>query len=48
MKLHLSFPNHPIFRKRSTDVPDYGLLNDLLWSDPSDIAADWEENERGG
>ncbi|KAK7694693.1 serine/threonine protein phosphatase Pzh1 [Cerrena zonata] len=33
--------------QRPTDVPDYGLLNDLLWSDPSDTAADWEDNERG-
>ncbi|BGP34361.1 serine/threonine protein phosphatase Pzh1 [Rhodotorula toruloides] len=32
---------------RPTDVPDYGLLNDLLWSDPSDTALDWEDNERG-
>lgn len=32
---------------RPCDVPDYGLLNDLLWSDPSDTALDWEENERG-
>lgn len=32
---------------RPTDVPDYGLLNDLLWSDPSDTAAEWEDNERG-
>ena len=32
---------------RPTDVPDYGLLNDLLWSDPADMAADWEANERG-
>ena len=32
---------------RPTDVPDYGLLNDLLWSDPADMAADWESNERG-
>lgn len=32
---------------RPADVPDYGLLNDLLWSDPSDTAADWEDNERG-
>jgi diadenosine tetraphosphatase ApaH/serine/threonine PP2A family protein phosphatase len=29
------------------DVPDYGLLNDLVWSDPSDTALDWEDNERG-
>ncbi|KAK3806162.1 MAG: serine/threonine-protein phosphatase pp-z [Linnemannia elongata] len=33
--------------RRPTDVPDYGLLNDLLWSDPSDTALDWEDNERG-
>ncbi|KAI8055556.1 Metallo-dependent phosphatase-like protein [Gilbertella persicaria] len=33
--------------QRPTDVPDYGLLNDLLWADPADIAVDWEDNERG-
>ncbi|BFZ53013.1 serine/threonine protein phosphatase Pzh1 [Savitreella phatthalungensis] len=33
--------------KRPTDVPDYGLLNDLLWSDPADTMNDWEDNERG-
>lgn len=32
---------------RPTDVPDYGLLNDLLWSDPADMETDWEANERG-
>ncbi|KAI9893725.1 MAG: hypothetical protein M1814_005941 [Vezdaea aestivalis] len=32
---------------RPTDVPDYGLLNDLLWSDPADMETDWESNERG-
>ncbi|KAI9752143.1 MAG: hypothetical protein M4579_005743 [Chaenotheca gracillima] len=32
---------------RPTDVPDYGLLNDLLWSDPADMDEDWEANERG-
>ncbi|KAJ2502996.1 serine/threonine protein phosphatase Pzh1 [Coemansia sp. RSA 1972] len=32
---------------RPCDVPDHGILNDLLWSDPSDTAADWEDNERG-
>lgn len=32
---------------RPTDVPDYGLLNDLLWSDPADMENDWESNERG-
>ena len=39
---------HPnAFADGSADVPDYGLLNDLVWSDPSDTALDWEDNERG-
>ncbi|EIW69591.1 serine/threonine-protein phosphatase PP-Z1 [Tremella mesenterica] len=33
--------------QRPTDVPDFGLLNDLVWSDPSDTTMDWEDNERG-
>ncbi|ODV87883.1 hypothetical protein CANARDRAFT_193680 [[Candida] arabinofermentans NRRL YB-2248] len=33
--------------KRPTDVPDFGLLNDLLWSDPADTHNEWEDNERG-
>ncbi|KAH3662602.1 hypothetical protein OGAPHI_005854 [Ogataea philodendri] len=33
--------------KRPTDVPDFGLLNDLLWSDPADSPNEWEDNERG-
>lgn len=32
---------------RPTDVPDIGLLNDLLWSDPADTLNEWEDNERG-
>ncbi len=32
---------------RPTDVPDYGLLNDLLWSDPADMEQEWDSNERG-
>lgn len=32
---------------RPAEIPDYGLLNDLLWSDPSDTAMEWEDNERG-
>ncbi|EMR08634.1 serine/threonine-protein phosphatase PP-Z1 [Pneumocystis murina B123] len=33
--------------ERPTDVPDYGLLNDLLWSDPTETTSGWEDNERG-
>lgn len=33
--------------ERPTDVPEYGLLNDLLWSDPTDGPNEWEDNERG-
>lgn len=32
---------------RPTDVPEYGLLNDILWSDPTDNTDDWEDSERG-
>lgn len=32
---------------RPTDVPDIGLLCDLLWSDPKTTDEKWEENERG-
>lgn len=33
---------------RPTDVPDDGLLTDLLWSDPaSGMEGDWEPNDRG-
>mmetsp|Transcript_10131 Transcript_10131/g.37705 ORF Transcript_10131/g.37705 Transcript_10131/m.37705 type:complete len:316 (-) Transcript_10131:376-1323(-) len=31
---------------RPTDIPDTGLLCDLLWSDPEDIQG-WGENDRG-
>ena len=33
--------------RRPTDVPDTGLLCDLLWSTPSDTALHWEDNDRG-
>ncbi|RAK81851.1 uncharacterized protein BO72DRAFT_420696 [Aspergillus fijiensis CBS 313.89] len=33
---------------RPTDVPDYGLLNDLLWSDPIDSEQDWDTNDERG
>ncbi|CEP16900.1 hypothetical protein [Parasitella parasitica] len=32
---------------RPVEIPEYGLLNDLLWSDPSDVSLDWSENDRG-
>lgn len=32
---------------RPTDVPDTGLLCDLLWSDPDKDVNGWSENERG-
>lgn len=33
--------------KRPTDVPDKGLLCDLLWSDPDKNVTRWGENDRG-
>ncbi|KAK3869448.1 hypothetical protein Pcinc_025249 [Petrolisthes cinctipes] len=32
---------------RPTDVPDTGLLCDLLWSDPDNDVSGWGENDRG-
>ncbi|EAN32633.1 Serine/threonine-protein phosphatase PP1-beta [Theileria parva strain Muguga] len=32
---------------RPTDVPDTGLLCDLLWSDPDSNTTGWGENDRG-
>ncbi|KAL9408316.1 hypothetical protein AB3S75_046805 [Citrus x aurantiifolia] len=32
---------------RPTDVPESGLLCDLLWSDPSNDIKGWEANDRG-
>lgn len=32
---------------RPTDVPDTGLLCDLLWSDPDKDVKGWGENDRG-
>ena len=32
---------------RPTDVPDQGLLCDLLWSDPDKDVTSWGDNDRG-
>ncbi|KAL3229114.1 Serine threonine-protein phosphatase [Nakaseomyces bracarensis] len=32
---------------RPTDIPDQGLLTDLLWSDPDPQIQDWALNDRG-
>jgi len=32
---------------RPTDVPEKGLLCDLLWSDPDEKVSSWGENDRG-
>lgn len=33
--------------KRPVEIPDTGILCDLLWSDPQPNMSGWEENERG-
>jgi serine/threonine-protein phosphatase PP1 catalytic subunit len=33
--------------ERPVDVPDHGLLCDLLWSDPDKDIDGWGENDRG-
>ena len=33
--------------QRPTDVPDQGLLCDLLWADPDKEKSGWGENDRG-
>ena len=32
---------------RPTEVPDNGLLCDILWSDPDKDIKNWDDNERG-
>lgn len=43
----LKMPKQILNIDRPTDVPDTGLLCDVLWSDPKGSATKWEENERG-
>ena len=31
--------------KRPTDIPDSGLVTDLLWADPKPSSVKWDENE---
>jgi serine/threonine-protein phosphatase PP1 catalytic subunit len=33
--------------ERPVDIPEYGLLCDLVWSDPRDGVEEWEPNRRG-
>lgn len=33
--------------ERPTEIPEEGLLNDLLWSDPDPDADEWADNSRG-
>lgn len=33
--------------QRPTDIPDKGLLCDMLWSDPDKNIQNWGENDRG-
>lgn len=33
--------------QRPTDIPEMGLLSDLLWSDPDSTVDEWRPNDRG-
>ena len=33
--------------QRPCDIPDQGLLGDLLWSDPDQDIVGWGQNDRG-
>ena len=33
--------------EKPADVPDAGLVTDLLWNDPDDDVDTWADNERG-
>ena len=32
---------------KPTDVPEKGVIADLLWNDPDEVIDSWEDNERG-
>ncbi|ANB15306.1 Ppz1p [Sugiyamaella lignohabitans] len=44
---HLHSMNDLLNISRPTDVPDEGLLSDLLWSDPDPDIYQWSDNDRG-
>jgi serine/threonine-protein phosphatase PP1 catalytic subunit len=43
----LAKPKQILNIERPTDIPDTGMLCDILWSDPKQSDEHWEENERG-
>ena len=43
----LRHPKQILKIERPVDIPDTGLLCDILWSDPKEQDEKWEENERG-
>lgn len=44
---HLQSMSQILRIQRPTDVPEEGLLCDLLWSDPDKDVSDWGNNDRG-
>ena len=44
---HLIKPDDIDEIKRPTDVPDEGLLCDILWTDPTNNIMGWKDSERG-
>ena len=45
--MHTLVCKRRIYSKVFLDVPDQGLLCDLLWSDPDKETQGWGENDRG-
>ena len=44
---HLVSLKHIRDIERPTEIPENGLLCDLLWADPEKGAEDWAPNQRG-